>query len=281
MIEVLANAQAAVTDRLRTHGRGMLFAGLLPAATCVVLFFWTVEAYWAAIGFPAGGHLVIGVAMVVGFALTSLAVGRMIRIALDLEAPPSFPRGFAVRVADLRSAFGALAIFVSGAVIAALWAAIDRLLALAFIAPGSTGIALGVDALARAGALLVMFYVAGRLAALIPAFASGDGIALSAAWRATDGHASILFIVGLAVPVAVGLVFFGPALIAIGALPWPSANAFSRIEALVTDTRHGLVFVGPLLFCGFLAWWVFSAAGLACAWQALKDSGAVSAARAH
>ena len=126
-----------------------------------------------------------------------------------------------------------------------------------------------------------MFYVAGRLAVLIPALASGDGIALSTAWRATDGRAGMLFVVGLAVPVAVGLVFFGPALMTIGAVPWPSANAFSQIEAMVIKTHVWLALVGPLLFCGFLAWWAFSAAGLACAWQALKDSGAVSAARAH
>jgi len=272
-LQVLANAQSAVTAKLRTHARGFAFAGLVPAATAAIVFIWTVEAYWAAIGFPAGSIAVVGSSLAVAFALTTLSIGRMVRIALDLEPPPRFPRGFAVTNGDLRVALAVLLLFLLGGLTASLWHGIDLLLAAAFIAPGSEIIAAPVDALLRAGVLLGMFYIAGRLAILIPALASDDGIGLGAAWAATEGHASVLFIVCVAVPAAVGLGFIAPALIAVGALPWPGADAFGRIEAMVSAMRHALPIVGPLLFLGVLAAWTFAAAGLACAWTALKESG--------
>lgn len=271
--QILANAQSAVTGKLRTHARGLLFAGLVPAVTLAVVFIWTVEAYWAAIGFPSGGIAVVGCALAVAFALTSLSIGRMVRIALDLEASPRFPRGFTVTGGDLRVALAVLLLFLLGALTASLWHGIDLLIGAAFIAPGSDEIAAPVTALMRAGVLIGTFYVAGRVAILIPALASEDGIPLGAAWAATDGHASVLFIVCLGVPVAVGSVFIVPALVAVGALPWPGPDAFSQIEDMVTNTRQALPIVGPLLFLGLLAVWTFAAAGLACAWAALKESG--------
>jgi hypothetical protein len=273
-LDILANAQAAVTAKLRTHGRAMLLAGLVPAAAATFLFIWTVEAYWAAIGFPIGGFAVLGSALAIGFALTSLVVGRMVRLALDLEAASNFPRGFSVGANDLHVALTTAALFLVAGVTFVLWRAIELVIAAAFIAPGSEAIALPVEALARAGVLIAMFYLSGRLAILIPAIASGDGIKPSAAWQATEGHASILFIVCLGVPSAVGLVFIAPVLMAIGALPWPAPDAFGRIEAMVSETRRAMLFLGPLLFLGLITAWMFAAAGLACAWQALKDSGA-------
>jgi hypothetical protein len=274
VLEIAANAQAAVTAKLRSHGRAMLLAGLVPAATGAALFIWTVEAYWAAIGFPIGGLAVLGSTLAIGFALTSLAVGRMVRLALDLEAAPNFPRGFAVGANDLHVALATAALFLVAGLTLALWRAIELVVTAAFIAPGSEAIALPVEALARAGVLIVLFYLSGRLAILIPTIASGDGIKPSVAWQATEGHACILFIVCLGVPCAVGLVFIGPVLMAVGALPWPAPDAFARIEAMVSEARRTMLFLGPLLFLGLLTAWMFAAAGLACAWQALKDSGA-------
>ncbi len=130
----------------------------------------------------------------------------MVRVALDLEPPSRFPRGFAVGNSDLRVALAVLALFCLAGVAAAVWRGIDLLMAAAFIAPGSDAIAAPVDAVMRAGVLLAMFYIGGRLSVSIPALASEDGIGLKRAWAATDGHASILFIVCLAVPIAVGMV---------------------------------------------------------------------------
>jgi hypothetical protein len=252
----------------------MLLAGLVPAAAGTFLFIWTVEAYWAAIGFPIGGLAVLGSTLAIGFALTSLAIGRMVRLALDLEAAPNFPRGFAVGTNDLHVALATGSLFLLVGLTFALWRAIEAVVAAAFIAPGSEAIALPVEALARAGVLIAMFYVSGRFAILIPAIASGDRIKPAAAWQWTEGHACILFIVCLGVPSAVGLVFVAPALMMIGALPWPAPDDFSRMEDMVSDARGIMPFLGLLLFLGHLTFWMFAAAGLACAWQALKDSGA-------
>lgn len=275
-LEIVANAQAAVTTRLRTHGRGMALAGVVPAAAATLLYFWTVEAYWAAIGFSAGGVAIVLSSAAILMALTSLAVGRMVRHALDLEPASDFPRGFAVTPNDLRVALTSLALFVIVALTFALWRAVGAGIGAAFIAPGSEIIAVPVEALARAAILVAVFYVSGRLAILIPAAASGDGITAMAAWRATDGHAIILFLVCLAVPAAIGAIFIGTALAFVGAVPWPGPEAFGRIEALVGETRKGFLLIGLLLFLGFLGTWAFMAAGLACAWGALKQSGAMT-----
>ena len=116
-LTVLANAQAAVNGKLRTHLRGLIFAGLVPALATTLVFIWTVEAYWAAIGFPAGNIAVIGSSLAVAFVLTSLSIGRMVRIALDLEVPARLPRGFAVTSGDLRVALAVLLLFLLGGLV--------------------------------------------------------------------------------------------------------------------------------------------------------------------
>lgn len=273
-LEILANAQAAVTARLRSHGRGMVIAGLVPAAAATLLYFWTVEAYWASIGFMSGGAAVLLSSGFVVMALTSLSVGRMVRHALDLEPATSFPRGLAVTPNDLQVALASAALFAILVLTFALWRAVGAGIAAAFIAPGSETIAVPVEALARAAILVGAFYLAGRLSILIPAAASGDGIGSLAAWRATDGHAVILFIVCLAVPAAVGALLIGFALASVKALPWPGPEAYGEIEHLVANSRAAFPLIGLLLFLGFIGTWAFMAAGLACAWGALKTSGA-------
>lgn len=272
--EILANAQAAVTSRLRSHGRGMVLSGIVPAAAATLLYFWTVEAYWAAIGFALGGAAVLVSSIAVVLALSSLAIGRMVRHALDLEPVTNFPRGLAVTANDFRVALTSLALFAVIALTFAFWALVGAGVAAAFIAPGSEAIAVPVEALARAAILVAAFYLAGRLSILIPAAASGDGISSLAAWRATEGHAIILFVVCLAVPFAIGAAFIGTALTTVGAFPWPGPEAYGRIQSMVADTRQGFAVVGLLLFLGCLGTWAFMAAGLACAWGALKQSGA-------
>lgn len=250
----------------------MAFAALVPALLGAALVIWTIETYWAAIGFRSGGLAVLVAALLAGFALTSLAVGRMVRIALDIERQPQFPRGLSVTAGDLRAGLGCLFVFALCLAAGLLWRAAEHLVATAFIAPGSEPIATFVYAAARCAVVMALFYLCGRALILIPLLASGEPFSLPAALRATQGHASILFIVGLAVPSAAGLLFLAPGMIAIGAIPWPPPDAFARIESMVTNLHRSIALLGPLLFLGILSGWIFAAAGLACAWQAVHES---------
>ncbi len=44
LLTVLANAQTAVTVKLTTHLRGLIFAGLVPAAAATLVSYWAVES---------------------------------------------------------------------------------------------------------------------------------------------------------------------------------------------------------------------------------------------
>jgi hypothetical protein len=86
----------------------------------------------------------------------------------------------------------------------------------------------------------------------------------------------VLFLVALAIPVAAILAIAGPVLWWVGALPWPGLDDFARTESVVLALRSRFYLVFPCLAFGLWLAWALMAAGLAAAWQALDERGALA-----
>ncbi|MFZ1989729.1 MAG: hypothetical protein WAW96_08150 [Alphaproteobacteria bacterium] len=271
-IETLANAQAAVSQKLVRHWPGFLRASVVPAAAAVAALIWMAEAYWACAGFTAGQIAAMVSTGAAIFYLSTLAVGRLVRIGLGVERPRKV-RALASTRPDTRIlvvCFGLLALVAAGVLLEVLTA---RAVITSYFVAGSEVIARPVLAVAQVAILLGLYYLLGRLSLFLPAQVTAPGAEPAVIWRATEGHGAILFIVVVAVPVAVLSLLAGPMLWWVGALPWPGLDDFARTQTLGLRLGTRLYLVVPVLFLSLLAFWSLIAAGLCAAWDALKERG--------
>ena len=271
-VETLVNAQIAVRERLVLHWRGFLLASVIPGAVAVAALIWMVEAYWASAGFAPGqiaAMISTGAAL---FYLSSLSIGRLVRIGLGMDQPRKL-KALGSSLADTRSlaiCFALTTLVILGGVSESL---AGRAVVTSFFTAGSDVIARPVLASVDVAILLALYYLLGRLSLFLPAQIVSPDTAPGVIWRATEGHGAILFLVTVAAPLAVLLIIAAPVLWWVGALPWPAPSDFAGTQALGQSLGERLYLVVPLLFLGVLAFWALTAAGLCAAWDALRERG--------
>ena len=273
-LETLLNAQTAVREKLVRHWLGFLRASVIPAAVAIASLVWMAEAYWASAGFAPGQFAAMLSTGAAVFYLSTLVIGRLLRIGLGVEEGRKL-RALGSTRADTRIlaiCAGLVALVASGIGLEFLT---GRAVATSFFVSGSEVIARPVLAFAEVAILLAVYYLLGRLSLFLPAQVAAPAAEAAAIWHATEGHGAILFIVVVAVPLAVLAALSGPALWWLGALPWPGVNDFSGTQTLGLRLGTRLYLVVPVLFLSLLAVWWLVAAGLCAAWEALKERGAL------
>jgi hypothetical protein len=278
MIETLVSAQAAVTQQIKANWQSFIRACCVPAFCASLILVWMAEAYWASAAFRAGQVSALVCAGGLVLFLSSLAVGRMVRVGLKVDPPPIGFEALRLVEADGRTLVLCVGLVALAGLAAMLQAAAARLVVTAFFAPGSDVIARPVLAAIDLGIMLAFYYLLGRLSLFLPAGGIAPDWHWSVIWRASEGHGVILFVVVFAVPCAAAIIIAGALLWRIGAMPWPALDDFARIESLGRGVIGSLYVVVPVLFLSLTAAWMLAAGGLCAAWEALKDRGAFTAA---
>jgi len=274
-IETLANAQAAVRQKLVRHWRGFLRASIVPAVAAVAALIWMAEAYWACAGFAGGQVAALASAGAAVFYLSALSIGRLVRIGLGIDRPRKV-RALASSRSDTRiliTCLGLLALIGAGIVLEVF---ARQAVITSYFVSGSDVIARPVLAFAQATILLGLYYLLGRLSLFLPAQVAVPDADPAVIWRATNGHGAILFVVVIAVPAAVFAFLAGPMLWWVGAMPWPGLDDFARTQTLGLRLGARLYLVVPALLLSLLVLWSMVAASLCAAWDALKERGALS-----
>lgn len=267
-ITALAELEANMTHRLLADWRAFLFASLMPALAATATFIWMIEAYWAAAVTPIGQMAVLACATALITFLSSLAVARITRIQLGVDAKPAHPMNIATAPNDrlaLLASFSLIGL-VGGAAI--LQAFAGRLVVTAFTVSGSDVIARPLLAIIGTAIILGTYFVMGRLALVYPAHADGHHLSLPELWQVSEGKAAGLFLATIGVPIGAFAIVAGPALWWIGAVPWPKFSDFGAAAAIGTALIERVYAVAPAICLGFLASWALMGGGLAVAWQA-------------